>query len=129
MPRMVVSFFYLDHKVFVLTYLRFYKHNTMTCSHVFPPTLSQSSLDFPVKMARDKTVPDAKVGWEGPHYLMASATGIPGGGQAARAWPQVLPDQGGPEGTKASMKVSQPEIALSSDPAKHCTVCQSPFGK
>lgn len=47
----------------------------------------------------------------------------------ARAQPQVLLDQGAPEGTKASMEVSQSEIALSSDPAKHCTMCQSPFGK
>lgn len=55
--------------------------------------------------------------------------GIPWGSQAARAQPQVLPDQGGPEGTKASMKVSQPEIALSSDSTKHYAMCQSPFRK
>jgi len=41
----------------------------------------------------------------------------------------MLPDQGALEETKASMKVSQPDTTLSSDPAKHCTMCQSPFGK
>lgn len=62
---MVVCFLYLDHKVNLLTYLRLYKHNKMTCSDIFPWTLSQSTLDFSIKAARDKTVPEAKMGPDG----------------------------------------------------------------
>lgn len=102
----------------------------MTCSHVFCLTLYQPSLDFSVKMAKDKTVYQ-KQKWVGRNHTTwwQVRLGIPGGGQAARAWPQMLPDQAALEGTKASMKVSQPETALSSDPAKHCTTCQNPFRK
>lgn len=59
-------FLYLEHKVNLPTHVRLYKHNIMTGSDIFSRTLSQSSLDFSVKVARDRTAPEAKMGWKKP---------------------------------------------------------------
>lgn len=97
----------------------------MTCSHVFCLALSQSSLHFSVKMARDKTASEAKMDWEEPHHLMVSPTGN------SWRWPssKSLATNAARSGSTGRDKCKHECVPARDCLAKDCTMCQSPFGK
>lgn len=68
-----MGLFYIVHKIDLPSLALVFSAQYDLQPFCSPNTLSQSVLDFPVKIARNFTMTVAKMGYKSPHYVMANS--------------------------------------------------------